>query len=130
MSDRLLKLIIGADNRRLRRDFRKSTQEAQRFGRNAGAKIRAGFSASLGSIATLGTGAGLAAVGGEVLEMNEKLTRMGIQAKLSEDALQSHEATIGSWVWRTGWANGRCSRPRRRLSICRAHLLSRPRISN
>ena len=82
--DRKAELVLGADHRRLKRDLAHATREMHTFGRNAGERLRSGFSASVGSLATLGSAAGLAAIGKDVLAVDENLTRMGIQAGKSD----------------------------------------------
>jgi len=94
MSERLLKLVIGHDNRRLRRDFSRAGREASTMARGMGSRMKAGFAHATGGLAALATGAGLAAVGQQVLQMNEQFTRMGIQAKLSTKEMAAHGSTI------------------------------------
>jgi hypothetical protein len=84
---RALDLILGVNNRKLKRELRQSHGEVLSFGKSASASLRNAFSAGLGSFAGIGSAVGLAALGKSVLGTEEKLTRLGIQAGMSQAKL-------------------------------------------
>lgn len=68
-----------------------------KFGKSAGRKLRAGFTAATGGLLAFGTFEGLASLGREALTLDKTLTRIGIQAggAVNLDKLRAGAARLG-----------------------------------
>ncbi len=84
---RFLDVVLRASNRRLKRDLRASKRELKQFASDTRGLLSNGFSATLGGLAGFASAQGIADMGREVMRNEEALTRVGIQAGLSEKEL-------------------------------------------
>ncbi len=75
--------MIRADNRRLRGDLNKSRKMFGKTFTKIGKGIRGKLSGALGGLGGLAAGLGVAAIAKDVLDFEETLTRLGIQAGTS-----------------------------------------------
>ena len=80
-------IALSASDKRLRRDLARSKRHVQQFARDVGGSMSGGFKSAFGQIGALGTIGGLAAVGSQVLDVNRTLTRLGIQAGVSQSSI-------------------------------------------
>lgn len=103
-SRRPAEIALGANTRRLRSDLRRARGEVRAFGKASAASLRStlgtAFSAALG-LASLG---GATAVARDVLRNEEALTRLGIQAGVSDDAVRGLADSIREASLQTGSA--------------------------
>lgn len=84
MSERILEILLGVQDRKLRRDLRKARRDISAFGKDTSRRLRSSFKDSFGTLAGVGTVSGIAAIGKSVLDVDKKLTRLGIQAGQSK----------------------------------------------
>ncbi len=80
MANRVLEIVLGANRRKLRKDLRNAKKDIHSFAGDTRRKLRSSFRDAFGTIAGVGSVAGLAAIGKNVLDVDKKLTRLGIQA--------------------------------------------------
>jgi TP901 family phage tail tape measure protein len=84
---RILDLLLRVNNRRLKSDLRASQKDIKSFGKETQGTLRNAFSAGVGSFAGFASIGGLGALGKGVLDNEEQLTRIGIQAGYSKEEL-------------------------------------------
>ncbi|WP_428269436.1 phage tail tape measure protein [Haliangium sp.] len=90
---RAIDLLLRVKNRGLKSDLRNAQRDINAFGRNAAGGLRSAFSGAIGSFAGFGSIAGLGVLGKGVLDTEEKITRIGIQAGLGADKLDELRTT-------------------------------------
>jgi hypothetical protein len=92
-SKRMLELILGADNRKLRSKLRESKKDLQGFAKDAQGSLKSAFAAGAGAFAGFASVQGIASLSKTVLANEESLERLGIQAGISGKRLDEVRAT-------------------------------------
>lgn len=93
MAERFLSVVLRASNRRLKADLRQSHRTIKGFARDTRSLLTTAFAAGVGGFAGAFSVSGLANFGREVLNNEELLERIGIQAGLSKDQMASLRST-------------------------------------
>ena len=84
MSQRILEILLGVKDRKMRRDLRRIEGDVGSFAKRTSHKLRSSFKDAFGGLAGVGTVAGIAAIGKGVIDVDRKMTRLGIQAGQSK----------------------------------------------
>ncbi|MCG8418459.1 MAG: phage tail tape measure protein [Proteobacteria bacterium] len=102
MSERVLEILLGVKNRKLRRELRSARRDIDTFAQGASNRLRSSFKDAFGAVAGLGSVAGLASIGKGVLDVDRKLTRLGIQAGKSKAFMHALNSEFDSVSDATG----------------------------
>ena len=98
--------MMRADNRRLKGDLAKSRQMFGRTFGKIGGGIKKKLSGALGSLAGIAGGIGIMSIGKSVLDFEETLTRLGIQAGTSAEDLDKFRTETIALSRSTGISRG------------------------
>lgn len=92
--DRVLQILLGVGRRKLRSDLSAARRDFSTFGRETSSKLRSSFKDAFSTVAGVGSVAGVAAIGKNVLDVDRKLTRLGIQAGRSKATMVAFHDTL------------------------------------
>ncbi len=99
---RRAEIELAASNKRLRADLRQAETDIASFGKRSAGKLSGAFRSALGGFAAFGTIGGFAALGKDVLDFEEKLTRLGIASGASGGKLTALRADVEATALATG----------------------------
>lgn len=87
---------LGASSRRLDRDLRTAQGKLGKFAGRVRQRVGGALRGTLGKALGVGSIAGVAMIGREVMQFEEQLTRLAIQGRLSDQAMGQLRDRIGS----------------------------------
>ena len=93
---RAAEIVLGAEHRKLRRDLRQAQGEVRNFGRTAAQSLKSTVGTAFAGAFGLASLGGALNIVGDVLGDNSALTRLGIQADVSDGAVQGLSNSIAA----------------------------------
>lgn len=95
-------IVLGAETRKLRKDLAEAKGEIHKFGRGAAASIRSTVGTAFAGAFSLASLGGAVSIVQDVVANERALTRLGIQADVSNDRVRALAGTMASVSDATG----------------------------